>query len=222
MEQISLSAHKRTDTGKGAARRLRRAGFVPAVLYGPGVKGAVTLALSNKELEKTLHTTAGENVLVNLDIEGDSGSRTVMFREIARDPVRGALEHVDLLEVAMDHEVTVEVPVHFTGKSEGVALGGILQSDMRRLKVQCLPGRIPESIDIDVTGLQIGQSLHVKDIKLPEGVKCIDDPEHTVVSVQAPAVEAAAPKAEEVEEAAPEAGDEKPAEGAQLVSARIH
>ncbi len=215
MEQIELSANRREDTGKGAAKKLRRAGLVPAVLYGPGIKGAVPLTLSNRELEKTLHTTAGENVLVSLRIDGDGKPRTVMFREIARHPVKGSLEHIDLLEVAMDHEVTVEVPIHFVGKSEGVALGGILQSDSRRLKIQCLPSRIPESIDIDVTPLQIGQSLHVRDINLPEGVKCVEDPDHTIVSIQAPAVEAAAAKAEEAEEAPAEEAGEKTEEGAE-------
>jgi large subunit ribosomal protein L25 len=199
MEKIDLSAKKRETTGKGPARRLRSSGLVPAILYGAHVKSSITLALDNKELEKVLHTGAGGNVLVNLSLEGDKKPRMVMFKEIMRHPLTRSIEHVDLFEVLMDHKVTVEVPLHVVGKAQGLALGGIVQQEARRVKVECLPTGIPDSLDIDVTPLGIGQSLHVRDIKLTEGIKILADADMTVVSVVAPTSEVAPKTAEEVQ-----------------------
>lgn len=199
MEQINLSAKKRENTGKGPARRLRSSGFIPAILYGAHVQDAITLALDNKELEKVLHTAAGGNVLVSLNLEGDKKPRMVMFKEIMRHPLTSSIEHVDLFEVLMDHKVTVEVPIHIVGKAQGVALGGIVQQEARKVKVECLPTNIPDSLDADVTPLGIGQSLHVRDIKLTEGVRVLADADMTIVSVVAPTVEVAPKTAEEVQ-----------------------
>ncbi|MBI5492022.1 MAG: 50S ribosomal protein L25 [Deltaproteobacteria bacterium] len=198
MERINLSAKSRQETGKGPARRLRNSGLVPAVLYGSGIKGAVTISLNGKELDKILHTAAGGNVLVNLNVEG-AKNRIVMFKDVLRHPLKGSIEHVDLLEILMDHKLTVEVPVHIVGKAAGLAFGGIVSQEHRKIRIECLPTHIPDSFDLDVTPLGIGQSLHVKDIQLAEGLRALDDPDMTIVSIVAPTAEVAPKTAEEVE-----------------------
>lgn len=196
MEEINLTALPRDNMGKCPSKRLRKEGFVPAVLYGPHIEGALSLSLHNKELEKILHTAAGGNVLVNLNIDGGK-PRKVMFKDVMRHPLRGSLQHVDLFEILMDQKISVEVPIHLTGKAAGLAFGGIVQHDTRKITVKCLPSRIPDSIDLDITSLGIGDSLHVKDVKLSEGVEAVDDPELTLVSIQSPAGEVTAKTAEE-------------------------
>jgi len=220
MGETTLSARPRLDRGKCPARRLRRAGNMPAVLYGPEIEGGLALTLNTREIEKVLHTGAGGNVLVSLSLEGDDKTRTVMFKEISRHPLHGVLQHVDLIEIAMDHKISIDVPVHVVGTAEGAAFGGIVQQETRTLSIECLPNLIPDSLDVDVTPLGVGQSLHIKDIALPEGIEVLDDPEAAVVSVVAPTVEAEPKTAEEVEaelagsfgekgeEAAGEQGDE--------------
>jgi len=212
MEKINLSAQPRLATGKGASGRLRRAGSVPAILYGQGIEGAISLALNNKEVEKVLHTSAGGNVLVSLNMEGDK-SRMVMFKEISRHPLKGTLRHVDFVEIQMDHKITVDVPVHLVGKAAGLAFGGIIQQEHRTLKVECLPTAIPASIDLDITDLAVGHSLHASDIKLAEGSRIIDEPATTVVSMVAPTAEVSPKTAEEVEAELASSFAEKEEEG---------
>lgn len=199
MERIGLTVKSRTETGKCPAGRLRMAGRVPAVLYGKEIKGAVPLSLDNKELEKVLHTAAGGNILVDLKLEGENKMHTAMFKDILRHPLKGTIQHVDLIEILMNKKIAVDVPVHIVGKAAGVALGGIIQQEARKIRLECLPAQIPDSIDADVTPLGVGQSLHVRDIKLPEGAKVLDDPGMTLVSVVAPTMEVAPKTAEEVQ-----------------------
>lgn len=198
MEQINLTATKRAEKGTNPAGRLRSAGLTPAILYGPGIKEAMALSLDNKILEKVLHTTAGGNVIVSLNVEGEA-LRMAMFKEVSRHPLKGSILHVDLLEVLMDHKITVEVPVHIVGKAEGLAFGGIVQVEHRKVKVECLPNQIPDSFELDVTPLGVGQSLHVKDLALFEGLRVLDEPEMTIVSIVSPTAEVAPKSAEEVE-----------------------
>lgn len=198
MEQVSLTAQPRTGLGKEIAKKLRRDGSIPCVLYGPASKEATPLAVKAMELSNALSTEAKGNVLVNLKIEGDKkASRMVMFRGFQRDPLKRNIIHVDMYELLMDHKIAVDVPVHFVGKSEGVALGGILQHEARTLKIECLPNQIPDKIDVDVTHLLIGQSIHVKDIALPQGLKVLGDPNITVALVAAPMAEVETKTAEE-------------------------
>ena len=214
MEQLKLAALKREEFGKGPAGRFRRNGLIPANLYGPNIKKNVPVTLKTREVDKALHGHAGGNALINLDVEG-LGKKTVMFKELQRHPATGDIEHIDLIEVLMDHKVTVEVPVNIVGKAEGVELGGILQQETRKIKAECLPTQIPDSIDVDVTQLVIGQSLHVGDITLPEGLVVLDDPKTTIASVVAPTVEAEVKTAEEVEAELAESFEEKGEEGAE-------
>lgn len=200
MEQIELLAQSRAEFGKGPARRLRSTGRVPAVLYGAGIDGSEVMSLDYKELSKVLHTEAGRNVLINLDIDGSGKPRLVMFKEIVRHPLKETIQHVDLYVVSVENTIVVEVPIHLTGKAEGVVLGGILQQELRKVKVECLPTNIPEAIDYDITELIIGQTIHIGDLQLPEGVSAHDDPAGTIVSIVALAAETEEKSAEEVEE----------------------
>ncbi len=197
MERIGLTVNLREQTGKCPNKRLRKAGRIPAVLYGKEMKDAISLSLDKKEREKVLHTGAGGNVLVDLNME--SQKSTAMFKEIVHHPLKETIEHVDLVEVLMDKPIMVSIPVHVIGKAAGLAFGGVIQQEARKLRIECLPAAIPDAIDADVTPLGIGHSLHVKDLILPAGVSVVDDMSMTVVSVVAPTMEVAPKTAEEVD-----------------------
>ena len=207
MERPILTAEVREGAGKGAARRLRAEGRIPAIFYGPRSK-PISLTIDSKEFAKSLQTEAGENVLIDLDIrKGDQPERkVVMVKELQVDPLQRGILHTDFYEVAMDEVVTVEVPVRLVGKPEGIKMGGILEQIRRVLEVQCLPGDIPKSIDVDVTSLKIGDSVHVQEIQV-EKVKVLADSNFTIATVVPPAVEEK--PAEEVVAEAPEAAEVK-------------
>ena len=212
MDVIELNAAIREETGKGPAKRLRMAGNLPAVLYGADIDENLKLSLSSNELEKILHHTSGGTLLVNLMVDKAKKARTVMFKDVERDPVRDRLLHVDLMEVRLDQAVAVEVPLHIIGKCKGVAEGGLIQHDHRNVKGECLPNNIPDSIDVDITELEIGQSLHIKDLVIPDGFTLLEDEEVTIVSIVAPAVEVEEKTAEEMEEELAESFSEKEGE----------
>lgn len=220
MENLDISAELRQKGNGGAAGRLRTESIVPAILYGHKVKENVVLSLKMMEVEKALGKSQGGNALINLKVEGGT-NRVVMFKDIQRHPVTENLEHIDFLEIVMDEKVTVDIPVHLTGKCEGVTLGGILEQPARTIKVECLPGDIPASIDIDITTIQVGGSVHVKEVSLPSGVEALDAPEHTLVLVTQPKEEVVEEVVEgeegaegaEGEEAAPAEGTEDKKEG---------
>ena len=202
MERPALTVEIRTETKKGGARKLRAKGQIPAIFYGPRSK-AVPLRLSPKDLTKTLQTEAGKNVLIDLDIQGAGSSdrKVVMVKDLQIDPLRRNIIHVDFYEVAMDVMVTVDVPIHLIGISEGVKLGGILEQVRRTIQIQCLPGEILKFVEVDVTPLMIGDSIHVRDIQL-EKVKILSDLGMTVVTVVPPAAEETKVTEEEVAEVA--------------------
>lgn len=197
MERPIIKAEVREGAGKERAKKLRAEGLIPAILYGPRTK-SIPLVLDSKELSKALRTEAGENVLIHLDIQkgNESQRKMVMVKEIQYDPLKRMMLHTDLYEVAMDEMVTVEVPIHLVGKAEGTKLGGILEQIRRVIQIQCLPANIPKSIDIDVSHLKIGDSIHVQDIHV-ENAKILADSNFTIVTVVPPTVE------EKVAEAAP-------------------
>ncbi len=188
MDGVKISAWPREELGKGFAGRLRKEGFVPGVLYGPGIEGSISLKFKNMELEKAIHGHSGSNVLLNLDIDGKD-SKTVMVKSLVRHPVADTLQHVDVINVRMDKIVTVDVPVSLTGKCVGVTLGGIIQQESRTIAVECLPADIPDNIEIDTTNLNIGEIIHVSDVVAPKGIKIVEDGSHTIVLISAPAAE---------------------------------
>jgi large subunit ribosomal protein L25 len=225
MEIRELTVERRDGRGKGAAKRLRRDGRVPAILYGAG-GGALALSVAPKDIQRVLHAHAGGGVLVSLRLPGEAEARAAVVRELQFDPVRETLLHVDLQAVRMDEEITVEVPVHAVGEAAGVKeQGGILAVLLRTVEVSCLPTLIPERLDVDVSALRIHDVLTVADLTLPEGVRLTAPGGQAVVTVSAPAVEevatpAAAPAAEpevvtarKPEEGAEETKPEGKAEG---------
>jgi len=207
MERPVLTAEIREGVGKEKAKKLRSKGLIPAIFYGPKSQ-AIPLVIDSNELRKALQTEAGENVLIELDIRkgAQSDRRVVMLKEIQIDPLQRITLHTDLYEVAMDEMVTVEVPVHLVGKPEGTKVGGILEQVRRVIQIECLPGDIPKSIDIDVSALKIGDSIHVEEIRVEKG-RIIFDTNFTIATVVPPVVE----EEKVVEAVAPEV-----AEGAEV------
>ena len=189
MERPVLSAEVREGVGKERARKLRAKGLIPAIFYSPRSQ-SIPLVIDSKEFVKTLQTEAGENVLIDLNIrKGDQAERrVVMVKEIQIDPLQGTTLHTDFYEVAMDEMVTVEVPIHLVGKPEGIKVGGILEQIRREIQIQCLPGNIPKRIDVDVSSLKIGDSIHVQDIQVEEA-KILFDTNFTIATVVPPVVE---------------------------------
>jgi large subunit ribosomal protein L25 len=201
MSEYQLVAENRSDAGKGAARRLRASGRVPAVLYGHGANPQ-HLSVDARQFGQALRTDAGVNVLMELEVGGDR--HLALAKEIQRHPVKGSLIHVDFIQVRRGEKVHVSVPVHLVGEAPGVREGGIADQDLYQVNVEAEVTNVPEAVDADVSGLNIGDVLRVGDLKAPGGAVILDDPEASVVSVVAPAVEAE-----------PEAELEEGAEGAE-------
>lgn len=212
MEFVDIKVERRTGTGKGVARKLRRQGQIPAVLYGEG--DSIPLMADPKSLLRALGTEAGSNVILNLTVvDGQENTRKAMVKEVQVDPVTGTILHADLLAISMERPIEVGVPVELVGVAIGVKdKGGIVEQILRELVVRCLPGAIPDKIVIDVSPLDIGDVLHVTDLPIPGGVELLTDTGQVVVTVTPPVVEeVAAPAVEEApaeEEAAKEPAGE--------------
>lgn len=198
MEKTVIKAQIRTETGKRVAKDLRANGLIPANVY-KGNKGATSLQIAVKDLIHALETKAGENVLITLKISGgsDAKDKTVLIKEIQREPIKDGILHVDFNEISLTDTLKINVPLSSKGEPVGVKIdGGVLEHIMWEVHVECLPTDIPEKIEVDVSGLKVGESIHIKDIVAPEGVKLLNDPELIAMSVKAPKVEA--PKEEVV------------------------
>lgn len=230
MAEVKLKAVLRDGTGKGPSRRTRAEGRVPAIVYGRGME-PLSISVDRREFVTALHTDAGMNVL--LDIEVDGEQTLALTRELQRDPVRGTLLHADFVKIDRTQEVEVEVPVHVVGESPGVKEGGVLENPLFQLHVKCLPANVPESIDVDISGLAIGDALRVSDLAAGRDFEILNDPDAVVASVAAPiseaeleameaeagvvaeegeaAAEGEAAEATEEAGAAPESGGEEPA-----------
>jgi large subunit ribosomal protein L25 len=211
-----LDVELRQGTGKGVARKLRAAGRIPAVCYG-GDAGATPIEVDPRALERMIaQSAAGLNTLIDLKGGGSLNGKIVLLKELQRDPVRGRILHADFYAVDLQRKVHVSVPIHLFGSPPGVKMGGILDQPLRELELECLPRAIPEEIRLDVGELEIGDSLHVRDIPLPEGVALVSDPELSVASVAAPSVaEEAAPAVEEAAEVVEGAEGAAPAPAAE-------
>lgn len=199
MEVGKLNAQERPARGTGNATKLRTKGQIPAICYGGG-QDPVTIQINPADLVKSLDPIKGRNTLLHLHIEGQKTPTAVMLKDTQRDKLRGELIHADFLRVATDKPVRAVVPLVITGKAVGVKDGGTLHQVYRTLIVSCVPGKIPTNVELDVTALGIGQSIHVTDMKLPEGVTATLAANTTLCVVVAPraekAADAAAPGAE--------------------------
>jgi large subunit ribosomal protein L25 len=189
MSETALVVESRSSTGKGVARKLRAAGRIPAVLYGQG-KESVPLTIDPRALEKVLRS-GGANTLLDLTVEGrpELGSPVALVKELQRHPIRGTIVHADLYQVALTRTVEVEVPVHLVGRAKGLDFGGILEHSLREIALECLPRSIPAAIEVDITNMELGDVIHVRDLVLPAGVSLLTDPDLGVVHVALPAAE---------------------------------
>jgi large subunit ribosomal protein L25 len=220
--EVALHAEVRQERGKGPAHRLRASGKVPGVLYGRGMD-AVAVAVDARQLDHTLSTDAGANVLIDLKVGADN--HLTLARSLDRHPLRGTILHVDFLKIARDVAITVDVPVHFEGEAKGVKEGGVLEHHLWQLHIECLPGNVPERINIDVSDMDIGSIVRVSDVRAPDGVAILTSEEEIIVTCVvpqvlqveevAPAEEAEVPEGEEgaVAEAAEGAEGEAGGEG---------
>lgn len=200
MEQAVLKGQVRTQFGTGAAKRLRRQRLIPAIVYG-GESGPTAVTVNPLEMMKLLGGGGGENVLITLALDGDGErSRTVIVKGLQRDPVRGGPLHADFLEVSMQRKIKVQIPLRLTGEAVGVKLkGGLLEQHLREVTVECLPGAIPSHIEVEIGQLDLGHSIHVRELAIAGDIRVVDDPARPVVTVliQRVAAEGAAAATEE-------------------------
>lgn len=209
-----LGATKRDGTGKGAARQMRLGGRVPAVLYGKDME-SVSLSVDAREALQLFHSISVENTVVGLAVEGEKEPVQILVREIQTHAYRDDLVHIDFLRIQKGVVVDVEIPVHLVGVAVGVKMGGgTMEQIIHELPVRCIPSKIPELLELDVSELDLGESLHVSDLAIPDGVEVTVDLGRTLCSVAAPRAEIVEEEEEEgVELAEGEEPEEAAAEG---------
>ncbi len=212
-KQVKLKAERRSDTGRSAARKLKGRGIVPAVIYGAKDKPQ-PLQVSARDINAMLSHASGENFLVELEIDGEKSNRMALVQEVQHSPVGGDILHVDFHAISMDEKIHAEVPLETIGVANGVKnFGGLLEQSLRSLPVECLPSDLPDRVIVDVSAMNIGDSIHVRDIQLPSGVTARVPPDLTALSVLAPAVEEEAVPVAAEAAAGPEVITEKKPEG---------
>ncbi len=212
MAYYDLAARVRDKKGKEAAKRLRRGKRIPAIFYGPNA-GSLMLTVDSSALKTIMNQTAGENIILRLQIESDKGTdtRMVILKELVTDPIKDNYVHVDFHEISMDKKLTVNVPIRLINTPVGVANGGILQHVKREMAISCLPNKLVDFIEVDVSNLNIGDSIHFHDITLPEGITSVEEEKFTVAVVIPPSIAAVEEAVEKKEEEGEEA-EEKAAE----------
>jgi len=217
VSETALVVEAREGTGKGVSRKLRAAGKIPAVLYGRG-RDSLPLALDPRALDRILRSS-GANALLDLTVEGRPELRdtVALVKDLQRDPLKGAIVHADLYAVDLTRTVTVDVPVHLVGRARGLDFGGILEHTLREVALECLPRAIPEAIEVEISHLEVGDVIHVRELQLPEGVTLVTDGDLGVVHIALPQAEptpeeaaaAAAPAEGAAAPAAAEGGEKK-------------
>lgn len=201
MKQVEFMAYLREEKGKQASKKLRKSGLIPAVVYGRNEE-PLALSCDERKFEEIVHTSAGENVVLNLKImkqgqDKEEKTETVIIKEIQHDPIKGNILHVDFNHISLTQKITVKVPLETKGEAAGVKMGGLLEHILWEVEVECLPTQIPEKIVLNVSDLNIGDVLYVKDIPVDESIKILNDPDQVVITIEPP-------KAEKIEEAAEE------------------
>jgi large subunit ribosomal protein L25 len=203
MAQIEIQATQRNPEGKNANRRMRKAGRIPAVIYGPG-KAPMPVSVDPDAIREILYSDSGQNTIFTVALEGNPGVNA-MVKDYQLDPVKGSLIHTDLLEIAMDRVLELSVNVEIVGEAEGVKLdGGLMDIVTRSIDVECLPGDIPDSIKVDVTALKINDYIRVKNLPTDPKVKILTDPEVVIVTIVPPVKEEVPVEVAPVETAEPE------------------
>ncbi len=206
MEQIQLTSHVRTGTGKGFARQLRREGLMPAVLYG-GKLGNIPLSVDAHDFRLLVAKSGWESLLLNLVIEGDGGKKktNVIIKDFQLDPVKQTVLHADFLEITMGEAIEVNIPLELAGESPGAKEGGTIEFVTREVMVECLPSKMVDHIDVDISSLEIGDTLTVEDISTGDDLTILTEPDVVVATVTAP-------RPEEEEEEEMEIGEAEMAE----------
>jgi len=212
-KQVKLKAEPRMEVGRSAVRKLKARGIIPAVIYGAKDKPQ-PLQLAARDINAMMSHASGENFLVELEIAGEKSNRTALVQEVQHSPVGGEIRHVDFHAISMDETIQAEVPLEPVGTANGVKnFGGLLEQSLRALTLECLPRDLPDRITVDISQLNIGASIHVRDIQLPSGVTAKVPADLTAFSVLAPVVEEVPVVAEAEAAAGPEVITEKKAEG---------
>src|SRR5213076_3387322 len=214
-KQVKLKAEPRATVGRSAVRKLKARGVIPAIIYG-GKDKPQPLQVSARDINAMMSHASGENVLVELEIAGEKSNRTALVQEVQHSPVRGDILHIDFHAISMDEAIQAEVPLEPIGVPNGVKnFGGLLEQSLRALTIECLPRNLPDRITVDVSQLNIGDSIHVRDIQMPSGVTAKVPADLTAFSVLAPVVEEepVAVEAEAAAAAGPEVITEKKEEG---------
>lgn len=201
MQHVNVALGSRSETGKGPNYRLRSTGLIPAVVYGKGVE-PIKVTVNAHDFGRLIAGTNVESVIVYLKMEGKSEELTAVVREIQRDPLTRRILHVDFFTIRMDQETTFEIPVHGVGVPVGVREGGILETQLRSLHIKCLPTALPASIEVDLLGLRVNNSIHVRDLAIPAGVTVLTDINQVIFNVVPPKEVAVATPAEGEEVAA--------------------
>ena len=231
MARMLLKAQVRTQHGTRNVKRLRRSGVIPAVLYGD-VEANISIGVDSKELHNILHGKGGDSAIFDLQVEGQGMDtplkKTVIVKEVQRDNLKDVVIHVDFAAISMTEKLIAKVAIVRSGEPVGVTMGGILEQILREIEVECLPVDLPEQITVDVSALTIGDSIKLSGVKVPEGVKVMDDANLTIFTVSMPKVEKVeepvAAEGAAVEgaaaEGAPAEGEEKKAEGEEKEGAK--
>ena len=219
-KQVKLKAEPRTNVGRSAVRKLKARGVIPAIIYG-GKDKPLPLQVAARDINAMMSHASGENILVELEIAGQESSRTALVQEVQHSPVGGDILHIDFHAISMDETIQAEIPLEPVGVPNGVKnFGGLLEQNLRALAIECLPRDLPDRVTVDVSQLNIGDSIHARDIQLPSGVTGKVPPELTAFSVLAPTVEEEPVVAEaEAAAAGPEVIGEKKEEGEAAASA---
>ena len=182
MEQKTLNIELRNESGKGICRRLRSAGRIPGIVYGKGID-SVSVSIDQRELMKIIAGEGGRNTLINLNGGDSLNGSVVIVADMLLEALKGTPRHVDLHKVKMDEKVRVEVKIKLKGIAKGVKEGGLLDFVKHEVEIECLPSQIPDHIDLDVSELTIGHSIHLSELQLPAGIRILDDPKISIVSV---------------------------------------
>ncbi|MCP5534471.1 MAG: 50S ribosomal protein L25 [Akkermansiaceae bacterium] len=202
-KKTNLKAAPRARTGSGLLKQMRREGWLPSVIYGRGTEN-VNLKVDAKTFAEVIAHSSSENIVVNLEIEGE-GTRLAFLQAIQHDPLTGGALHADFLAIDDKTAITAHVPAHLVGDAPGVKAGGVIEQYLHSIEVTCLPGDLPEAIDIDVSGLQLGDSLHMGEVKYPKGVTPTQGEEVVIVHIGRAGSGAESAEAAEAAEAAPSA-----------------
>jgi large subunit ribosomal protein L25 len=212
-ERIRLDVQERERSGSRESRRLRKSGLIPGVLYGRGHKPH-PISVSERELRRVLTGTAGLHAILDVVLEGQKTTHSSILKDYQVDPIRGKIDHFDLQEVRLDQPIQTSVVVELIGESVGAKAGGVLSQVAREIRVEALPLEVPERLELDVTSMEIGDSLRLSDLNVPDGVTLLDDPETVLATVTVPTRVEEPEEAEEVEEGEGVEGEELEGEAA--------